>query len=378
MRPTILRQHVSKLTQDADVIICEGVMGLFDGADVADPMADGSTASLARATGWPVVLIVDTAKQAASVAALIQGFVDHAKDVNVGAVVFNRIGSPSHEALLRKACALHLPDVIIVGALPRDEGLSLPERHLGLVQAGELEDIDLFLDKPARWLENHLDVQQLLDIAQQASLPGDVISLPQIPPLGSRIAIAQDTAFAFCYPALLEGWRMQGAEILPFSPLAGEGPDLNCDAVYLPGGYPELHAGQLATNGFLPALKRAASTGATLYGECGGFMVLGQGLTDRDGYRHEMAGLLPVETSFQTPRIHLGYRQLELLADTPIGSRGQKFRGHEFHYASVIKTGSDQNLLAVKNAADKEMGTFGFFCENTFGSFMHLIDKVDD
>lgn len=377
MRPSTLSQHVLKLSADADFVICEGVMGLFDGADVTDPKADGSTASLARVTGWPVVLVVDAAKQAASVAALIRGFVTHTKDVNVSAVVFNRVGSPSHEALLRKACATHLPDVSILGALPRNEALTLPERHLGLVQAGELDNIDHFLDKAALWLEDHLDIQHLLNRAQQTRLKDDGTRPAQIAPLGSRIAVAQDQAFAFCYPALLDGWREQGAEILPFSPLAGEGPDRGCDSVYLPGGYPELHAAQLATNGFLPALQKVASSGTALYGECGGFMVLGQGLTDRDGIRHAMAGLLPVETSFQKPRMHLGYRQLELRTDTPFGSRGHKFRGHEFHYASVIETHSDQNLFSVKNAAGQDMGTLGFAHQKVFGSFMHLIDQAD-
>ena len=147
-------------------------------------------------------------------------------------------------------------------------------------------------------------------------------------------------AFGFSYAATLLGWRAAGAEIVRFSPLAGEGPDAAADAIFLPGGYPELHAGTLAANGaFLDGLRQAARKGTAIYGECGGYMTLGEGLIDADGARHAMAGLLPLVTSFAERKLHLGYRQGTLLADSPLGKAGSAFRGHEFHYATVVSEG---------------------------------------
>lgn len=376
MRPETLNDLLDQLSAASDLIVCEGVMGLFDGADVADEFADGSTASLARITGWPVILVVDAAKQAASVAALVRGFVTHAPDVNIGGIVFNRVGSPSHEAILRKACAHHLPDVKILGALPKRADLALPERHLGLVQAQELQGFELFLETAATWIADHLSLDDLINLAKPALRQKVQVNTPQIPPLGSRIAVAADIAFGFSYPSVLQGWRDVGAEVIPFSPLLGEIPRDDCDAVYLPGGYPELHAAQLAENGFLDGLRSAAVRKAVIFGECGGFMVLGRGLVDSEGTRHQMAGLLPVETSFENPKLHLGYRQLELHSDCLLGKRGTKFRGHEFHYASILSDETDPNLFRVTSASGAHMAPMGYACSTVAGSFIHLIDQT--
>ena len=375
MRPSVISHLVDQMSASADLIVCEGVMGLFDGADVDDDYADGSTASLARLTGWPIVLVVDASKQAASVAALVSGFVNHAPDVKIDGIVFNRVGSPAHEMILRKACATHLPDVKILGALPRQADLTLPERHLGLVQAQELDDFDSFLETASIWLADHLDADELVNLTRPAQSCFKQSHTTQIRPFGSRIAIADDIAFGFSYPSLLQSWRDAGAETTFFSPLAGESPQANCEAIYLPGGYPELHAGVLASNGFLDGLRAAANRGTAIFGECGGYMVLGDGLIDSAGSRHKMAGLLPVETSFETPKLHLGYRKVELQSDCPAGSKGQKLRGHEFHYASVVSGKTDQNLFKVANASGSEMGVMGFARGNVAGSFIHLIDQ---
>ncbi len=378
MRPGVLAHLLDQLAVETDIIVCEGVMGLFDGAGIEDTRTDGSTASIARQTGWPVLLVVDAAKQAQSVAALVRGFVTHAPDVRIAGVVFNRVGSPNHESILRKVCAHHLPEVKIVGALPKNTDLILPERHLGLVQAGEHTDHEAFLETAAVWLAQHLDLNALTALALSARM----IETPPIkfplPPLGTRIAVAQDAAFAFCYPAMLAGWRAAGAEIIHFSPLAGESPDADADAVYLPGGYPELHAGKLAGNGFLTGLHTAANRGATVYGECGGYMVLGEGLVDKDGTRHKMAGLLPVETSFAKAKLHLGYRQVRLATNARFGSKNQNFRGHEFHYVSVIHADNERPLFNTANAAGDDLGSVGHYSGNIFGSFIHLLDQWDE
>ncbi len=376
MRPGVLQHLIACLSKNAEIIICEGVMGLFDGASVDDEKADGSTASLARLTGWPVVLVVDASKQAASIAALIRGFVSHSSDVEIAGIIFNQVGSPAHEDILRKACTKHLPNLKILGALRREPKLVLPERHLGLVQAQEHENLDAFLNSAANWLTRGVDIERLADIARPAKQGATNPVSVQIEPLGSHIAIADDAAFGFSYPSLIAGWRSAGAELSFFSPLQGEAPSPEATAVYLPGGYPELHAGTLSSNGFLEGLKNAASRDTFIYGECGGFMVLGQGLVDADGTRHQMAGLLPVETSFEAPKLHLGYRQVLPQVDLPFASSGNSLRGHEFHYASITTPDEQAPLFEALNATGADLGHMGSCRKQVAGSFIHLIDQI--
>jgi cobyrinic acid a,c-diamide synthase len=175
----------------------------------------------------------------------------------------------------------------------------------------------------------------------------------------------------------LLGWRAAGAEIVPFSPLADQAPDQGADAIFLPGGYPELHAGKLAANSaFLDGLRQAARKGKSIYGECGGYMTMGEGLIDTQGERHAMAGLLPVVTSFAKRRLHLGYRQGRLLADGRLGKTGRGFRGHEFHYATVVSEGAGESLFDVEDAACRKLGRHGRRQGSVFGSFLHLIDEA--
>ena len=373
MRPETVAGLIHGLGESASLILAEGVMGLFDGA----PGGRGSTAELAAMTGWPVVLVVDARGMAASAAALLHGFASYQPGLRPAGVIFNRVSGAGHQRILRAACdELALP---CLGCLPRDPALALPERHLGLVQASEHPELEAFLEAAAAWLAAHLDGEALAGLARPTTLataaaaPGPTDLLP---PLGQSIAVATDEAFAFAYPALLESWRRAGAELRTFSPLADQAPGEACDAVYLPGGYPELHAGRLAGGtGFLAGLRSAASRGATLYGECGGFMVLGEGLVDGEGERHAMAGLLPLETGFAAPRLTLGYRRASLVADAPLGPRGTCFRGHEFHYARTLKTGSAQPLFEAENASGEALGTSGLRQGRVLGSFLHLIDR---
>jgi cobyrinic acid a,c-diamide synthase len=377
MRAGIMAHLLDQLAIDANLILCEGVMGLFDGAGIDDDMSDGSTASLARRTGWPVILVVDAAKQAQSIAALARGFVSHAPDVKVAGVILNRVGSDAHADLICKSLQKYLPDLCILGALPRKLDLVLPERYLGLVQAQEHVNHEAFLETAAAWIAEHIDMAKLVAIAQPAEPHNTVPITSAIDPLGSRIAVANDVAFAFSYPSIVQGWRDQGAEVIPFSPLSGDTINETCDAIYLPGGYPELHAGTLAANGFLDGLRRAAQRQVSIYGECGGFMVLGQGLIDARGTRHRMAGLLPVETNFMQPKLQLGYRQVTLLEDTLIGKQGHRFRGHEFHYASTTSEIQGQSLFQAINARGELLPDLGCKSGNVAGSFIHIIDSVD-
>jgi len=370
MRDATVAGVAAAVARDAEIVVGEGVMGLFDGA----PDGTGSTADVAARLDLPVVLVLDVRAQAASAAAVIHGFATYRSGLDVAGVVFNRVGSEGHVRALEAAC-LDMPQVLL-GSLPRDEALALPERHLGLVQAGEHAALGGFIDRAAAAVEAHLDLDRLVGLARPMRAPAGAGG-PVVPVLGQRIAVARDMAFAFAYPHLIESWRAEGAEIAFFSPLADEGPDAAADAVYLPGGYPELHAGRLAGNrGFLGGLRDAAGRDAAIYGECGGYMVLGQGLVDGDGASHAMAGLLPVETSFAEPRLHLGYRAVRLVEDGPLGEAGAGFRGHEFHYAGATRGDGEAALFECRDARGEAVGAAGCRAGSVFGSYIHLIDAA--
>jgi cobyrinic acid a,c-diamide synthase len=374
MRIETLAGLADQVAAGVDLVLGEGVMGLFDGA--AD--GQGSTADLASLLDLPVILVVDARGMAASAAALVEGFTRHRDDVEVAGIIFNRVASAAHEALLRRACDDRFAQPVLA-CLPSDPRLALPSRHLGLVQAAEVPELEAFLEQAAEIVLAHTDLERLIRLARPFGL--GLYGPPPRPlrPLGQRIALANDVAFGFAYPAVVEGWRIAGAEILPFSPLAGEAPAATADAVYLPGGYPELHAGRLAASaGFLDGLRAAAARSAFVYGECGGYMALGRALIDREGARHAMAGLLPVVTSFAEPRRQLGYRRLRALEATPLGSAGTTFRGHEFHYASLVEGGDAPALFEVTDARRQALGELGARVGTVAGSFLHLIDRTTE
>jgi cobyrinic acid a,c-diamide synthase len=373
MRPATLAGIVGGL-DGADLVLCEGVMGLFDGTG-PDGEA-GSTAALARHTGWPVVLVVDARRQGASAAALVAGFARHDPALPLAGVIFNRVAGARHRALLEAAMARHLPHIPCLGTLPHDAALALPERHLGLVPAGENGGTERVIAHAAIAVAQNLDIGRLLALAYPAALGGAGPVMP-LPPLGTRIAIAHDDAFLFAYPAVLQGWRQAGAELSFFAPLSDQPPDPASDAIYLPGGYPELHAGRLAAaESWLAGLRRAAASGTAIYGECGGYMALGETLTDAAGTAHRMAGLLPLATSFAERRLHLGYREAAVRAGGPLGPAGARFRGHEFHYATLIEERGEP-LFTSCDASGHDLGQSGLRRGSVMGSFIHLIDRAD-
>ncbi|MDY8107697.1 cobyrinate a,c-diamide synthase [Fulvimarina sp. 2208YS6-2-32] len=371
MRPGLLEalRATACADADADAFVVEGMMGLFDGA--AD--GTGSPADLAEMLRLTVVLVVDCARQSHSVAALVAGFAGFRTALPIAGLILNRVGSPRHETLLREALApLAIP---VLACLPRRADLLLPERHLGLVQAGEHEDLAGFLARAADWFSSHADLETLAALARPHGMgEGGETSVSALPPLGQHIAIARDAAFAFSYGHLLDGWRAAGAELSVFSPLADEAPDAGADAIYLPGGYPELHAGRLAAAlAFKAGLQAAARRGARIYGECGGYMALGEGLIDADGERHAMLGLLPLVTSFEARRLHLGYRRVSPCAGSPFEGA---MTAHEFHYATIVSQDGRAPLFEAGDARGTALGCYGQIDRNVCGSFLHLIDRI--
>ncbi|MEM0936821.1 MAG: cobyrinate a,c-diamide synthase [Pseudomonadota bacterium] len=352
---------------NADLCVAEGSMGLFDGVATRGLNGFGSSAETARAMGWPVVLVLDVGGQAQSAAATALGFARYQPDLPLAGVILNRVASQRHERLTR--LGMEQAGLTVLGALPRRGDLALPERHLGLVQAVEHPDLETAIAGYAAFLSAHVDLP-VIRAAAKGAQPELAGPLPAAP--AGRIAIAQDAAFSFAYPHLLEGWRRSGATLLPFSPLADQAPDPSADMVWLPGGYPELHAGRLAAAArFRTGLRRHAET-KPVHGECGGYMALGQALVDKDGVRHEMAGLLGLVTSYEKRKFHLGYRRAVLHQGMPGHPAGAALRGHEFHYSTILDQ-PDAPLAAVSDADGAQVPETGSRRGNVTGTFFHLI-----
>jgi len=357
--------------EDADMAITEGSMGLYDGVATKGASGFGSSAETAVRFGWPVILVVDVSGQAQSAAATALGFMNYMPDLPFGGVILNRVASPRHERLAR--LGMEQAGIKVLGMLPRRGDLALPERHLGLIQAIEHPDLEQAISNYASFLSEHVDLEAIRAVAQGTNPPkvGRLVRPP-----AQRIALARDAAFSFTYPHLLKAWRTEGAEILPFSPLNDDlVPD--ADLVWLPGGYPELHAGTLAgANKFLTSLREHAAT-KPVHGECGGYMALGTTLIDKEGVAHKMAGLLGVVTSYEKRKFHLGYRQA-VLQEAVLGyQRGSRLRGHEFHYSTILEE-PDAPLAQVTDADGNLVSETGSLRGHVSGTFFHMISEATE
>jgi cobyrinic acid a,c-diamide synthase len=368
MTPETIAALAAEAGVGADIIIAEGAMGLFDGAP-GGAAGIGASADIAALLGWPVLLAQDVSGQGQTASAVIRGLATHDPRLRIAGVVANRVGSERHRRLVAEGvAALGLP---FFGALPREASATLPERHLGLVQAGETDNLNARLDALANFVEAHLDVEAIAASAAAGNSPRRATR--RIAPPAQRIAVARDDAFSFLYPHLARAWRAAGAELSFFSPLADETPPEACDLCWLPGGYPELHAGRLAqAERFKAGLRRFAET-RPVHGECGGYMVLGRTLVDADGVAHAMAGLLELTTSFARRKLHLGYRRARLASDHCLGPKETALRGHEFHYATIVEEAGAPFAFA-RDAYSETETPAGLRNRNASGSFFHLID----
>ncbi|WP_380786090.1 cobyrinate a,c-diamide synthase [Sphingomonas sp. R86521] len=403
MAPATIEALATGIAAEADLIVAEGAMGLYDG--LARGAATGATADIAALLGWPVLLVLDASGAAHSLAAVAHGLATFPGAPPIMGAIVNRCASPRHRRMIEAGFArIAVP---LLGFLPTDARLEMPSRHLGLVQAGETADLEARIEAMADCIAERVDLDAVVAGAgrlraqripsSQRRLGSPVASAGQEPretpayagvtvvegdrhmtepsrlrPPGQRIAVARDAAFAFLYPHMLDGWRRAGAEIAWFSPLNDEAPADDADSCWLPGGYPELHAGRLAGNArFLAGLRQFAAT-RPVHGECGGYMVLGQTLADSEGKVHRMAGLLPVETSFAQRRMTLGYRHVAWREPTGFAERGEMRRGHEFHYATITG-GAPANLADLTDGEGNPLPPAGHRIARVTGSFFHLI-----
>ncbi len=371
MAPDLLRHLARGQAEDAELLLIESAMGLFDGI-VSEKNRSGAASDLARLFHLPVLLVLDVSGQSQTAGAIAYGFAHYDPGVKIAACILNRAGSERHSKL--SGDAIQAAGIPVVGTVLRDPSLILPERHLGLVQASEHPEMDAHIERLADAMEASLDLDAIYAAAKPFNIPVGSTERSLRPP-GQRIALAQDAAFTFLYPHLMREWRSIGAEIVPFSPLADQAPPADCDVCWLPGGYPELHAGKLAgAENFKTGLARFAET-KPVHGECGGYMVLGETLEDADGVTHAMTGLLSHRTSFAKRRMNLGYRQAELAKDSPLGRKGDTIRGHEFHYASVVSPGTDAAFATIADGGGKLIGPTGGRRGLVSGAFFHAIAR---
>lgn len=358
---------------DADVSVIEGVMGLYDG--------DPSTATLAGALGIPAVLVVDAYGMAESAGALVKGFTDWGKAAGRPAlmkgIIFNRVASENHYLRLKAAAG----EANVLGYLPRDLSFEIPRRHLGLLVAEEEPVSAGGLDRLADTVVKHVDLNALLDLAvKEAFLIGPISPIRPIGPIKNRrsasvrIALASDRAFCFYYADNIDLLRQAGAEIVPFSPLTDRHIPESVDGVYIGGGYPELYAGPLSGNRAMRASIAAfAASGGAVYAECGGLMYLCRQMTDLDRNTFEMAGVFPFETTMTTGRARLGYREIVLNEDCLLGARGQRMRGHEFHYSRITGGRASPGLIyGMRNGSGEQLPSEGYRYKNALGSYVHV------
>jgi cobyrinic acid a,c-diamide synthase len=330
--PEVIPALAGRAAAGADVLVVEGVMGLFDGSADGTP---SSTADVARLLEAPVVLVVDAGAMAGSVAAVVHGFATLDPSVRLGGVVLNRVGSPAHEVQLREALApLGHP---VLGALRRDDRLTWRDRHLGLVPVAERPAVvGEALDRLAAAVAEQVDLDAVMRLARSAP-PMPVGPPPQPDPTGGsgvRIAVAAGAAFTFTYTDTLDALVAAGAEPVPFDPLRDAALPDGVGGLIAGGGFPEVYAAELAANRpMLEDVRRRLAGGLPTWAECGGLLWLCRTLDGRP-----MAGIVPAEAEM-TDRLTLGYREATLTAPSPVGAAGTVLRGHEFHYSTVAPTG---------------------------------------
>ena len=353
-----------------DVSVVEGVMGVFDGH--SSLTEEGSSAQLAKLLGAPVILIADAAKVARSVAAEVLGFQMFDPDLNVAGVILNGVGSDRHLEFCKPQieATTGLP---VLGYLPRKDEFIQPERHLGLIPTVEGTVASKWYDSVINQVEATMDVPAILKLAQTAQTPPAAPGVYPSEPLPARttIAVAQDMAFNFYYQDSLDLLTAWGAEIVPFSPLEDSKLPAGAGGIYLGGGFPELFADQLSENKPMhDSIRQAVGKGVPVYAECGGLMYLGKSLSDLEGVTHAMIGVIPAESAMSRSRLTLGYREVESCVDSPVLPKGQRVRGHEFHWSTLAK--QPEANESVYKVVDQDNRLDGFRTGNVWASYVHI------
>ena len=398
--PEYVRDAFAKASAGHDISIIEGVMGLYDGKD---PLSNtGSTAEIALVTQTPVILVVDVRSMARSAAAIVLGFQQLEPELNIAGVIVNRCGSAGHYSIVKKAIE-QMCGIPVVGWLKREEDMSIPERHLGLVPAIERGELEPLFERAADVLLEGTDLDAIVAIAKAApSIEELAISRENVSRQNSDflwsgadlkssgdsasgqpderetsscpvIAVARDAAFNFYYPDNLELLEAAGAQLKYFSPLAGEGIPSEADGIYLGGGFPEEFAALIADNvSFLEGLREAVRGDMPLFAECGGYMVLAETLTNREGLTYNMAGIIPARVQMQAKRAALGYREARAVEDSFLLEKGDVIRGHEFHYSTMTYQEEGGIPYAYETKGLRGMKQEGYARGNVVAGYTHI------
>jgi cobyrinic acid a,c-diamide synthase len=357
----------------ADLVVAEGMMGLFDGKDGAGE--SGSSAEIAKLLQLPVVLVLDAAKSTRSIAAIVLGFEQFDPQLSLAGVILNRAANERHFKMLEAAIAssCHTP---VLGWLPRDASIAIPERHLGLQTAEEStspDSLERQIEMLALLAEKNLDVDALSSLRCGFDLRGTSPISRQIDKHSVSIGVARDLAFSFYYEDNLDLLRQHGAEIVPFSPIVDTALPEGLDAVYLGGGYPELHAVQLSSNkSMLHSIRMFAASNRPIYAECGGMIYLSRQLTTLDGHLHDMAAVLPFSIEMTDKLAKFGYVTINLTRDCVLGASGTILRGHSFHYSRITEASSLPTSYRVSYSLSARQEEEGFSLGNILASYIHL------
>jgi len=352
---------------DVDVAVVEGVMGLYDGGI-------SSSASVSEVLGLPVVLLVDARSMAESAGAVVKGFRDYGQDLRVAGVIFNRVSSRRHRELIMRGMS-RVEGVEVIGFLPPEETIAIPQRHLGLYTADETPLNESEIDRLAAFIERNLDLDKLLGLTEyeiSGTAGMDTGMKKRLD--AARIAVARDRAFSFYYWDFLENLSALGAELVFFSPLVDRELPEGIDILYLGGGYPELYAGRLSENSMMrEAVRQWCLSGGHTYAECGGFMYLTEGIRDFDGVFYPMAGVFPTQARMRRKGKRLGYREVFLSEDCLVGEKGERVRGHEFHYSDIDPMPENiGRIYMVSHPTGVGTTSGGYRYLNTIGSYIHL------
>lgn len=356
--PEVNRRRFAQATADVDVAVIEGVMGLFDGSEGGTDR--GSTAEMAKMLGLDVVLVVDAGAMARSAAAVIHGFTTFDPELRVAGVVLNKVGGDVHADMIRDAVAGSAP---ILGALPHDPELAVPERHLGLHLPHETRGD--YVERLATLVEEHIDLQALLARCRTSRSPVPPEPRSALPTV--RIGVARDEAFCFYYADNLELLEDAGAELVPFSPIRDRLPD-RLDGLYLGGGYPELHAEELAANeDARSAIRALALAGAPVYAECGGLMYLAEALELESG-AHPMCGVLPFRTRMSAP-LQIAY--IDVTTTGGLFGPGRRARGHVFHQSEIVGEPEVERCFELETTSGARAAE-GYAAGNVLATYAHL------
>lgn len=368
------RQIFRRRGAGAAACIVEGLMGLFDGADGKSDA--GSTAEIAKWLGLRVILVVDASSIARSAAALVHGFETFDPALKLVGVIFNKVGGPAHYRLLEDALT-GSTNVTPLGYLPDDQRIRIPERYLGLLTREENAWPESLISLLGELAEQTIDLDKLLECAAPVSFSSGDSGIAEVrpgrPAHSIRVGVARDKAFCFYYEDNLDCLREAGAEIVEFSPLEDSNLLPAIDALYFGGGYPELFAKQLSSNGqMLASIKRAAQEGLPIYAECGGLMYLAKEIVTKEGIAFPMAGILPLRVQMTEKLVNFGYNEVSFTRDCLLAPAGEKARGHSFHCSTIIDASPIEHVYTSRNSMTSREEREGFRVGNLLASYIHL------